>query len=131
MFATNARLSEGPTANVPIPIVKRASRDGPRFYATRSQACDCVGRREVGLQSQLQRRDVVQIDPIILALAGRASRAEAPLPSNDLAERTPPGLISAPLSIVRGAGEAAERGVLMRTGEAFQALRRVTARGFR
>ena len=35
--------------------------------------------------------------------------------------------ISAPLSIVRGAGEAAERGVLMRTGEAFQALRKVTA----
>jgi heavy metal translocating P-type ATPase len=33
--------------------------------------------------------------------------------------------ISAPLSIVRGAGEAAERGVLMRTGEAFQVLRRV------
>ncbi|MCZ7625242.1 MAG: HAD-IC family P-type ATPase [Candidatus Methylomirabilis sp.] len=32
--------------------------------------------------------------------------------------------ISAPLSIVRGAGQAAERGVLMRTGEAFQALRR-------
>src|SRR5581483_794167 len=29
------------------------------------------------------------------------------------------------LSIVRGAGEAAERGVLMRTGEAFQSLRRV------
>ena len=34
--------------------------------------------------------------------------------------------ISAPLSIVRGAGEAAEHGVLMRTGEAFQALRKVT-----
>lgn len=34
--------------------------------------------------------------------------------------------ISAPLSIVRGAGEAAEKGVLMRTGEAFQALRKVT-----
>ena len=33
--------------------------------------------------------------------------------------------ISAPLSIVRGAGEAAEHGVLMRTGEAFQVLRRV------
>lgn len=33
--------------------------------------------------------------------------------------------ISAPLSIVRGAGEAADRGVLMRTGEAFQALRKV------
>jgi len=33
--------------------------------------------------------------------------------------------ISAPLSIVRGAGEAAERGVLMRTGEAFQAYRLV------
>ncbi len=33
--------------------------------------------------------------------------------------------ISAPLSIVRGSGEGAERGVLMRTGEAFQALRRV------
>lgn len=33
--------------------------------------------------------------------------------------------ISAPLSIVRGAGEGAERGVLMRTGEAFQTLRRV------
>ena len=33
--------------------------------------------------------------------------------------------ISAPLSIVRGAGEAAERGVLMRTGESFQGLRRV------
>lgn len=34
--------------------------------------------------------------------------------------------ISAPLSIVRGAGEAAERGILMRTGEAFQGLRLVT-----
>src|SRR3989441_10552001 len=33
--------------------------------------------------------------------------------------------ISAPLSIVRGAGQAAERGILMRTGEAFQMLRRV------
>lgn len=31
--------------------------------------------------------------------------------------------ISAPLSIVRGAGEAAEQGILMRTGEAFQTLR--------
>ncbi len=34
--------------------------------------------------------------------------------------------ISAPLSIVRGAGEAAEHGILMRTGEAFQAFRLVT-----
>jgi len=34
--------------------------------------------------------------------------------------------ISAPLSIVRGAGEAADRGILMRTGEAFQGLRLVT-----
>ena len=34
--------------------------------------------------------------------------------------------ISAPLSIVRGAGDAAERGVLMRTGEAFEGLRRVS-----
>lgn len=33
--------------------------------------------------------------------------------------------ISAPVSIVRGSGEAAERGILMRTGEAFQALRLV------
>jgi len=33
--------------------------------------------------------------------------------------------ISAPLSIVRGAGEAAECGILMRTGEAFQAYRLV------
>ena len=33
--------------------------------------------------------------------------------------------ISAPLSIVRGAGEAADRGILMRTGEAFQGLRLV------
>ncbi|MBI4273978.1 MAG: cation-translocating P-type ATPase, partial [Rhizobiales bacterium] len=33
--------------------------------------------------------------------------------------------ISAPLSIVRGAGEAAEHGILMRTGEAFQGLRLV------
>lgn len=31
--------------------------------------------------------------------------------------------ISAPLSIVRGAGEAAGRGILMRTGEAFQGFR--------
>ncbi len=31
--------------------------------------------------------------------------------------------ISAPLSIVRGAGEAAEQGILMRTGEAFQGYR--------
>jgi len=35
--------------------------------------------------------------------------------------------ISAPLSIVRGAGEAAERGILMRTGEAFQGYRLVNA----
>ncbi|MEX1214451.1 heavy metal translocating P-type ATPase [Saccharospirillum sp.] len=35
--------------------------------------------------------------------------------------------ISAPLSIVRAAGEAADKGVLMRTGEAFQALRTVDA----
>jgi heavy metal translocating P-type ATPase len=34
--------------------------------------------------------------------------------------------ISAPLSIVRGAGEAADDGILMRTGESFQALRAVT-----
>jgi Cu+-exporting ATPase len=34
--------------------------------------------------------------------------------------------ISAPLSIVRGAGEAAEQGILMRTGEAFQGLRLVS-----
>jgi heavy metal translocating P-type ATPase len=34
--------------------------------------------------------------------------------------------ISAPLSIVRGAGEAAEKGILMRTGEAFQGFRLVT-----
>lgn len=33
--------------------------------------------------------------------------------------------ISAPLSIVRGAGEAADKGILMRTGEAFQGLRLV------
>jgi len=33
--------------------------------------------------------------------------------------------ISAPLSIVRGAGEAAEQGILMRTGEAFQGFRLV------
>lgn len=35
--------------------------------------------------------------------------------------------ISAPLSIVRGAGEAAEQGILMRTGEAFQGYRLVNA----
>ena len=34
--------------------------------------------------------------------------------------------ISVPLSIVRGAGEAAEDGVIMRTGEAFQTLRLIT-----
>jgi len=33
--------------------------------------------------------------------------------------------IAAPLSIVRGAGEAADQGILMRTGEAFQAFRSV------
>jgi P-type Cu+ transporter len=33
--------------------------------------------------------------------------------------------IAAPLSIVRGAGEAADNGILMRTGEAFQAFRQV------
>jgi heavy metal translocating P-type ATPase len=33
--------------------------------------------------------------------------------------------IAAPLSIVRGAGEAADRGIIMRTGEAFQGLRLV------
>jgi P-type Cu+ transporter len=33
--------------------------------------------------------------------------------------------ISAPLSIIRGAGQAAERGILMRTGEAFQGFRLV------
>ncbi len=34
--------------------------------------------------------------------------------------------IAAPLSIVRGAGEAADHGIIMRTGEAFQAFRLVT-----
>jgi heavy metal translocating P-type ATPase len=34
--------------------------------------------------------------------------------------------IAAPLSIVRGAGEAADQGIIMRTGEAFQAFRSVT-----
>ncbi len=34
--------------------------------------------------------------------------------------------ISAPLSIVRGAGEAADQGILMRTGEAFQTLQDVS-----
>ncbi len=34
--------------------------------------------------------------------------------------------IAAPLSIVRGAGEAAEQGIIMRTGEAFQTFRSVT-----
>lgn len=34
--------------------------------------------------------------------------------------------ISAPLSIVRGAGQAAESGILMRTGEAFQGFRLVS-----
>ena len=38
--------------------------------------------------------------------------------------------ISAPLSIVRGAGEAAERGILMRTGEAFQGYRLVNRIAF-
>jgi heavy metal translocating P-type ATPase len=33
--------------------------------------------------------------------------------------------ISAPLSIVRGAGEAADKNILMRTGESFQTLRQV------
>ncbi len=33
--------------------------------------------------------------------------------------------IAAPLSIVRGAGEAADRGIIMRTGEAFQGFRLV------
>ena len=33
--------------------------------------------------------------------------------------------IAAPLSIVRGAGEAADQGIIMRTGEAFQAFRSV------
>ena len=35
--------------------------------------------------------------------------------------------IAAPLSIVRGAGEAADEGIIMRTGEAFQAFRLVHA----
>jgi heavy metal translocating P-type ATPase len=34
--------------------------------------------------------------------------------------------IAAPLAIVRGAGEAADGGIIMRTGEAFQAFRSVT-----
>jgi heavy metal translocating P-type ATPase len=38
--------------------------------------------------------------------------------------------ISAPLSIVRGAGAAAERGILMRTGEAFQGYRLVNQIAF-
>ncbi len=38
--------------------------------------------------------------------------------------------ISAPLAIVRGAGEAAEDGILMRTGEAFQTLRLVNQVAF-
>jgi P-type E1-E2 ATPase len=33
--------------------------------------------------------------------------------------------IAAPLAIVRGAGEAADQGIIVRTGEAFQTLRQV------
>ncbi|MDQ3931218.1 MAG: heavy metal translocating P-type ATPase, partial [Actinomycetota bacterium] len=38
--------------------------------------------------------------------------------------------IAAPLSIVRGAGEAADHGIIMRTGEAFQTFRLVTRVAF-
>ncbi|MBI1330934.1 MAG: heavy metal translocating P-type ATPase [Alphaproteobacteria bacterium] len=87
-------------------------------------------------------RVLVIYTPVVLALAGLAMLGWMLVPwllgmAPDLERGVFAGLsvlvmgypcavgISAPLSIVRGAGEAAERGILMRTGEAFQGYRLV------
>jgi heavy metal translocating P-type ATPase len=76
--------------------------------------------------------------PTVLLMAGSATLFWLLGPWSDLQRAMFAGLsvlvmgypcavgISAPLAIVRGAGDAANRGILMRTGEAFEALRRVT-----
>ncbi len=80
--------------------------------------------------------------PTVLILAAAAFLGWLGLPwlltgEADLARATFAGLsvlvmgypcavgIAAPLAIVRGAGEAADQGIIMRTGEAFQAFRQV------
>jgi Cu+-exporting ATPase len=87
-------------------------------------------------------RILVVYTPAVLTVAALATLAWATVPwffgyEPDLQRAVFAGLsvlvmgypcavgISAPLSIVRGAGEAAERGILMRTGEAFQGYRLV------
>ncbi len=87
-------------------------------------------------------RILVVYTPAVLTIAALATLAWATIPwffgyEPDLQRAVFAGLsvlvmgypcavgISAPLSIVRGAGEAAERGILMRTGEAFQGYRLV------
>lgn len=87
-------------------------------------------------------RILVIYTPTVLIIAGLAALGWATLPwlvgsQPDLQRAVFAGLsvlvmgypcavgISAPLSIVRGAGEAAEHGILMRTGEAFQGYRLV------
>ncbi len=87
-------------------------------------------------------RILVIYTPAVLTIAALATLAWATIPwffgyEPDLQRAVFAGLsvlvmgypcavgISAPLSIVRGAGEAAERGILMRTGEAFQGYRLV------
>jgi P-type Cu+ transporter len=80
-------------------------------------------------------RILVVYTPTVLTIAALAALGWATAPwligsEPDLERAVFAGLsypcavgISAPLSIVRGAGEAAERGILMRTGEAFQGYR--------
>lgn len=74
--------------------------------------------------------------PLVLGAAALAALAWSLL-GNDLERGVFAGLsvlvmgypcavgIAAPLAIVRGAGEAADEGILMRTGEAFQSFRLV------
>src|ERR1700686_1105690 len=59
----------------------------PSCDAPPGQSRNCVARREVGLNSQLQDADVIQIDLIFLDLGRRAMRTKSPLLANDLCER--------------------------------------------
>jgi len=58
----------------------------PLYHAPLDQSCERVARCEVGLKSQLQDADAIQIDLIIFDLARRAMRAEAPLLANNISE---------------------------------------------
>jgi P-type Cu+ transporter len=139
----------------PIPVEKREG-DAVVGGSINATGTLLVGVTAVGKESFLQRivlevEDARALKPGMLHLVDRILRVYTPtvlvvaalafigwMAGGDLGRAVFAALsvlvmgypcavgISAPLSIVRGAGEAADHGILMRTGEAFQTYRIVS-----